>query len=187
MALIEASARTSTTYLTIAEGFLCQRSKEPREGYVTRQTSTGKTVHERRFEAIEGKVNDVSSKQTEWGRKWTIDLQDGAECYLLTMDYDSAYAKYIINALLSEAFDRSQPVMIKPYYFTDKNTGKQKKGATVSQNGQKLEWRYGRDDMPQMVQVVVKGEKVWDDTEQLAFLQDKVDAAFGITTSTNPF
>lgn len=177
MALNEVQPRGTTSYLTIAEGKIVIRSKEPREGFVTRTTKTGKEVHERQFESVGGVVQDITSKQTEWGKKWSIDLVDGHESYNLSLNYDSQYAKPIINSLLNTStYNASEPVDIRPYQFPDKATGKTKTGATVTQGGEKIAWKFGRGEMPDMVQVVVKGAKVWDDTEQLAFLQGEVDA-----------
>jgi hypothetical protein len=176
MALNEVATRSSVSYLTIAEGKLCMRSKEAREGYTTRMTKTGKEVHERYFESLDGIVTDVHAKDTEYGRKWVIELKDGSDTYVLQMNYDSSYAKYILNSLLNTThYSLARPVNIKPYYFEDKSSGKLRKGVTVSQDANKIPWKFGVGELPPMVQIVVKGEKIWDDTDQLARLQAEVD------------
>ena len=177
MALYEVTERPSVSYLTIAEGKLCMRSKEAREGYVTRMTKTGKEVHERQFDSVDGVVTDVYSKDTEFGRKWIIELKDDVGRYILQLSYDSSYAKYILNALLNTShYSLSRSVNVKPYYFEDKASGKLRKGVTVQQDSNKIPWKFGIGELPPMVQITVKGEKIWDDTDQLAFLQREVDA-----------
>ena len=177
MALNEPSQRSSVSYLTISEGKLCMRSKEAREGYTTRMTKTGKEVHERQFDSVDGVVTDVYSKDTEYGRKWIIELKDDVGRYILQLSYDSSYAKYILYALLNTSqYSLLRSINIKPFYFEDKPSGKWRKGVTVQQDKNKIPWKFDIKEIPPMVQMTVKGEKIWDDTDQLAFLQREVDA-----------
>jgi hypothetical protein len=48
----------------------------------------------------------------------------------------------------------------------------------INQNGVAVKHAYTKDapnGMPPMVQVTVKGEQIWDDTDRLVFLQNMVD------------
>lgn len=72
--------------------------------------------------------------------------------------------------------------------------GKNKSSLFVNQDGKALKHAFTRDNpngMPDMEQVLVNGQNVWDDTKRLAFLQNMVDTTImpklvGVVTPVAP-
>ena len=55
--------------------------------------------------------------------------------------------------------------------------GKNKSSLFINQDGQSVKHAYTKDapnGLPQMTQVTVKGEKIWDDTDRIEFLYQMV-------------
>jgi hypothetical protein len=172
-------------YLSINElGSVVQKSKEPAEGYAERVIESGaakgKTVYEKSYDYIDGYLQSVSVKSTDFGGvhiakgQWEFVLTDdeGLSMYL-SLPFSSGYAKNIVNSLCSvESF--GVPLSIKPYKFIPKGETKTKQGVVIRQNGEKIPWKFAIADLPALEKVKVKGQEVTDDSAQLEFYEKAV-------------
>lgn len=179
MGLIETQARIGASYLGIADGAIVQRSKEPREGFEPYTKKDGTTGYMKKSDAVDGYLVKVERVESDFGPKWEFTLFDNEQRFVISLGYSNGYAKGMLNSLCNELFDPSEKVVFRPYSFIQKETGKQKQGVTVIQGATKIPWKYGLDDMPRMEQVTVKGQKVWDDSKQLEFLEQAVNRELG--------
>lgn len=168
------SDREGGKYITILNGKFCIRVTPETPGAVARVNKLGKTVYEIFHDAFTGKLVNIRTKDSEYGKNWEFDFQDGGEVYTLQLSYSNSYATNLLKILPNA--DLSKEMKIQPSQKVE--DGKTKSSLFVSQDGITLKHAYTKDNpngMPDMVQVMVKGNLVWDDTDRLAFLQSMVE------------
>ena len=174
MALAEVSQSVNTTYLTISEGFIVSRAKTHLSGYEPYTRKDGSIGYQRKYASVDGYLTKVELRQTDFGKRWAFTLADAGQNQQLELPYDSVYAKYIILALANDACDYTQAITVKPYYYIPKGKDKHSKGVTLAQNAVKVPWKYERDDLPKWNEITLKGQKTWDNSDELAFLENVV-------------
>jgi hypothetical protein len=184
MGLNQETPTTNAVYVSISEGKLRVRYKEPNASTTTRTTKDGNVVYEWVADSISGIVRSISTADSDFGKQWRIVIEDDQR-YVVTMKYTSSYAKTIILALCNPAFDGALPVKIVPYSFSpDDNPKKTIIGATVYQNGNKLERPYctsmrpdpTKTQLPDLEVMMVNGQTMYDSTKQLAFVESELAA-----------
>lgn len=168
---------SNAIYLSITDGKLSRRFKEPNENTATRTTKEGKLVHEQFFQAWKGLITNIEVKHYEFlgkkKRQWLITLTDEDGDAVLQMDYSSGYSSAFLKTLPN--VDLSQEVVLVPKLT--KEGDKKKATLFVNQNGGALKWYYTKDEpkgLPQMEQIKVKGELQWDDSKMMDFLEEMV-------------
>lgn len=196
MGFVQSSPLQGATYFTISDGKCRIRLKEPQEGCVTRVTKDGNTVHEFVHDQFVGKLQSASVVDTDYGKQWKLVFADAKDTYVLSLKYTSGYAKTLVMALCNPKFDPRMPLVIKPYSFSPKdNPNKTIIGCTVTQFDQKLERPYcsprdpepaGRQLLPDLEVMQVRGETIYDDTKQLEFIKAEFEAKViaRLTTTT---
>lgn len=153
------------------------------EGVTKRTNKNGDEVFEIVSDGIRGTIIAVELKQPEQGKEdfgsqvcLTLESEDGDKA-VLQFKFDSAYGRGFMQCLPD--IDKDQPVEFEPYQYFAKEKGKDVSGMSIYQHGVKLAWNYTRDNvngMPALEQVVFKGATQWDNTKQLNFLTDKLNA-----------
>jgi hypothetical protein len=164
--------------------------KEKREGFIERnvETSDGKKVtkYVKEFDHVEGFLSDVYSEDSDYGKRWVVKVTDGDEVYIITFKYSSGYSKSFLNQVENVNLDR--PIRISCSYKEEEKNGKTVKNTAIwmhhkDDNGS-WEWvrfKYSKDNpqgRPELKELVVKGEKVYDDTDQLKFFEGVVNNIF---------
>lgn len=162
-------------YLGIADGKLVQQHREPvKDVTATRTTKTGKTVHEEKFDYIEGVLISLKTKENDYGKQYILGIQDGDDKFFINISYSSRYATSFLKALPN--IDITKPVKLMPWSMADKNDATKKiTGITMWQNAEKVTPFYTKETpngLPEMVQVKLKGKMQWDSTDMDAFLED---------------
>lgn len=160
-------------FITILNGKFCQRVKDGTLGAVTRTNKLGKTVTEKFYDSFTGKLVGIKTQDGTYGRSWIFSFQDGGEVYHLQLSYTNSFAKGILRMLPN--VDLSKEMKVQPQ--VKEVDGKNKSSIFINQAGQSIKHAYTKDapnGLPPMTQVVVKGEKIWDDTDQLDFLYQMV-------------
>ena len=184
MGLNQETPTTNAVYVSISEGKLRVRYKEPNASTTTRTTKDGNVVYEWVADSISGIVRSISTADSDFGKQWRFVIEDDQR-YIVTMKYTSSYAKTIILALCNPAFDGAVPVKIVPYSFSpDDNPKKTIIGATVYQNGNKLERPYctsmrpdpTKTQLPDLEVMMINGQTMYDSTKQLAFVEAELAA-----------
>lgn len=185
MGFMQSTPLQGATYFTISDGKCRIRLKEPQEGCITRVTKDGNTVHEFVHDSFVAKLVSGSVIDTDYGKQWKLVFADAKDTYVLSLKYTSNYAKTLVMALCNPKFDPRMPVTLKPYSFEPKDRpGKTVIGTTVLQFDQKLERPYcsprdpepaGRQILPDLEVMQVRGETIYDDTKQLEFIKAEFD------------
>ena len=167
---LETTNPSSRVYLSISDGKIAQRYNEEVEGSVKCTNKDGtKTWWERRYPAVSGIVTNVYKRETDWGQRLVIDIQDG-EVFSLEMNWSSRYSSGFFLSMPN--IDFKQPVTFSPWMKVV--GGSKKTNLYISQNNENVKWFWDKEnpgDLPQMVQVTVKGQTVWDDTERQAYFE----------------
>lgn len=169
---------TFAQYLSIGDGKITKRVKEPTEKSSQRILKNGNTINEEIYDAISGLIVDIQTQDhQQYGRFWNVTLQDGGESFILQMNYSSGYASAFLKILPN--VDLSAPVRIIP---TMKMEGSKKRvGLFITQNGQPLKHFYTKENpngLPPMEKIKVKKNgkmtEQWDDNNMMEFLEKMV-------------
>jgi hypothetical protein len=128
-------------------------------------------------DSLEGRIIGIDFRDNVYDGKTTRQIHlifdDGDDQYQLAIAVGSGYGKQLILKLATA--DLLQPVEITPTFAED--GPRKNSGMFVSQFGQHLKQLWTRDNpgpLPPLKEVVVKGQTVWDDTEQCEFLEEYV-------------
>jgi len=166
--------REEGNYITILGGKFCQRVSEGTEGAVKRVNKIGNTVYEKFYPDFVGKLIDIKVKEGSYGKSWNFHFVDNADTYILQLSYSNSFATAFLKMLPN--IDLSKEMKVSP--SVKEVDGKNKSSLFVNQEGQAIKHAYTMAEpngMPDMEQIEIKGEKVWDDTKRLVFLQKVVD------------
>lgn len=166
--------REGGKYVTILGGKFCVRVQAGTPGAKERVNKMGKTVHEIFHDSFTGKLVNIRTRDSAYGKNWEFDFRDSADVYTLQLSYSNSYATNLLKIL--PMADLSKEMKLQP---SEKIEGDKKKSSLfVSQDGVTLKHAYTKDKpngLPPMEQVTVKGQLVWDDTKRLAFLHEMVE------------
>lgn len=173
-------------YFSVFQGKISMSVKASQakdEGVITRTNKDGVEVYERHFDAIAGIITKIELKlppqdKPTFGKQWVITFNKGGLVAKLNMKYDSGYALGFLKRLPNIDFNKE--VKLRPSFFIPE--GKTKEGAFMSvyNGGNKVEPYFTKDNpngLPQLEEVVFKGEKQWDNSKQMAYFETVVEAA----------
>lgn len=166
--------RTGGNYITILNGKLCQRVPEGTEGAITRVNKIGNTVHEKFYDSFTGKLESIEVKDGTYGKTWNFGFRDKEDLYTLQLSYSNSFATAFLKQL--PHVDLTKEMRVSP--STKEVDGKNRSSLFINQDGKALKHAFTRDNpngMPDMEQVTVKGELVWDDTKRMEFLENMVN------------
>lgn len=158
-------------FITIYDGKFSQRVEKGEEGAVERVNKLGKVVYERYHDSLTGKLISLRVKDGEYGKQWVFGFQDAKDVYLLQLPYSNSYSKNILKMLPNA--DLTKEMRITPQ--VKMIDGKNKTSIFINQDKVALKHAYTKDNqngLPPMVQITVKGSQVWDDTDQMVFLEN---------------
>lgn len=165
--------REEGNYIGILGGKFCRRVPEGTEGAVARVNKLGKTVHEKYYESFTGKLVGIKTADGNYGKTWNFSFQDKGEIYILQLNYSNSFATAFLKMLPN--IDLTKEMKVSP--SVKEIDGKNKSSLFVNQDGVPVKHAYTMAEpngMPDMEQVTVKGENIWDDTKRLAFLHNMV-------------
>ena len=168
----------SSKNLSIVQGTFRLQVPEGTTGAVKRIKKTGDEVSELSFSSLIGYIKNISFEDTEkYGKRIHIVIEADKD-YKLSLGYADGLACNIYKILPN--VDPSSPVRIN--LSTEiKPDGKNKVSLFINQYDKACKWHYTRDNpngMPSMKEIKVKGQDVWDNTDQVEFL---------IANAVNPF
>ena len=165
--------REEGNYITILGGKFCQRVQDGTEGAKTRVNKIGNTVHEKFYENFTGKLIDIKTKDGEYGKTWNFHFKDKEDIYILQLNYSNSFSTAFLKMLPN--IDLTKEMKVSP--MIKEVDGKKKSSLFVNQDDTTIKHAYTMAEpngMPDMEQITVKGEKVWDDTKRMEFLEAMV-------------
>lgn len=165
----------SALFLSIGDGKITKRVKQPTEKSQTRTTKQGNVIHEEIYDAVVGSLVDIKvHEHKDWGKFWNIYLQDGNDTFCLQMNYSGGYASAFLKTLPN--IDLTQRVRLIPSMRMENN--KKKVTLFVTQNGVPIKHYYTKDNqngLPPMEKKKIKGKETWDDSDMMEFLENMVN------------
>jgi hypothetical protein len=179
------------TYLNISNGKVAVRCEESTDDAIKCSNKDG-TKHwfEKRYPSVSGRLTGVTKRKTEWGTDLCLDIEDGGEIFQLQMGWNSSYAKGFLKCMPN--IDVAKKITFSPWMkeITEGGKTKKKTALYLKQEGQEnISWYWAKDAMngcPEMVQIKVKGELTWDDTEQMEYLEAHLNDTFLPRLKTSP-
>jgi len=170
--------RAEGKYISIYKGRFAQRVQPNTEGAVARVLEkgpkAGQTVYEKYYDSFVGKLVGIkTTENANYGKQWDFAFQDNGEVYHLNLPYSNSFAKNMLKMLPN--VDLTKEFKVSPQ--TKEVDGVNKSSLFINQDGNSIKHAFTKDQpngLPQMVQIMVKGKLEWDDTAQLAFLEDMV-------------
>jgi hypothetical protein len=140
---------------------------------VKRTNKLGKVVSEKYYDSFTAKLVDIKVTDGAYGKSWNFLFKDKADIYTLQLSYSNSYATAFLKMLPN--IDLTKEMKISP--SQKEVDGKTKSSLFINQGGATLKHAYTRENpngLPDMEQVIVKGQKQWDDTKRLEFLFNMV-------------
>lgn len=166
--------KASGTYLTIMGGKFCKRVPEGTPGAIERTNKLGKVVHEVFYDQFTGTLVGVNIQEdTGYGKSWSFTFNDGDSMYFIQMPYSSSNATAFLKMLKN--IDVTKPFTMNP--SQKEVDGKKQTSLFIKQDGENIKHAYTKENpngMPDMEQITVKGQEVWDDSKRIAFLEAMV-------------
>lgn len=166
--------RSEGKYFTILGGKFSQRVQESTEGAVQRTNKLGKVVFEKYHDSFTAKLIDIKITDGAYGKSWEFHFRDNGEIFKLQLGYSNSFATALLKMLPN--IDLTKPMKLSP--SVKEVDGKNKSSLFVNQDGVAIKHAFTKDNpngLPQMVQVKVKGNLVWDDTDRLVFFKEMVE------------
>jgi hypothetical protein len=180
MALGTKQSEGKKVYLSVVGGKLTQRCEESTPGAVKRVNKMGKEVYELHHNFVSGMMTGIALRESaEFGDSYEVFLEEVGEVYVINIPISGRVSNGILSRLPN--IDLTSPVEIRTFMITDKESGKEKSFSSVYQNGLKIEPAFTREKpngLPPLEQKKVKGQLVWDDSEQIEFYKELVKKTF---------
>lgn len=167
------NTREEGNFITILGGKFCQRVPEGTVGAVTRVNKMNKTVHEKFYDNFTGKLVGIKTQDGAYGKSWIFSFKDKEEVYHLQLSYSNSFATALLKMLPN--CDLTKEMKVSP--SVKEVEGKSKSSLFINQDGVAIKHAYtmaSPNGMPDMEQVTVKGQQVWDDTKRIEFLYNMV-------------
>lgn len=166
--------RERGTYITILNGKFCQRVDPSTPGAIARVNKLGNTVHEKFYDSFTAKLVGIKTQDSQaYGTNWVFSFKDKGDVYQLQLSFSNSFATAFLKMLPN--IDLEKEMKLQP--VTKEVDGKTKSSLFVTQNGVNVKHAYTRENpngLPDMKQITLKGQLIWDDTDRLEFLHNMV-------------
>ena len=165
---------STAIYLTISDGKICRRVQSPTTSSIQRTTKDGRVVNEEHYNGWMGKITNITTRESDYGKEWNVTINDGSVTVILSFKYSSGYAASFLKALPNVNLNESVTFTPKAIEVD----GKKRTTLFLNQNGNAVKWAYTKDNpngCPGLKQIKVKGVNTWDDSEMMEFLESMVN------------
>jgi hypothetical protein len=169
--------QSSSIYLQISNGKLVRSFSSPTQKSISRINKVGKEVNEEFYDSLTGYIKGISTKETEYGKFWVINVNDGENDYTLSTNYSGGYAVSFLKAIPNA--DLSRVMTITPKIMVDGD--KRNSVMFINQDGKGLKHYWTKDNpgnLPNLEKIKIKGKDTWDDTKRLEYLENFVKDLF---------
>lgn len=167
------NSQSSGIFLQITNGKLVRQFKEATEKSVKRTNKLGREVYEEFYDSLGGKITDIKTKESEYGKFWVVTVNSSGTNYYLEMKYSSGYATSFLKALPNVDFKEN--VILTPKLNVDGD--KKQSVLFINQYNKGLKHYWTKDDkkeLPDLKKIKVKGVDTWDDTDRMEYLEQYV-------------
>ena len=163
----------SAIYLSVSDGKIVRRFKEPTAQSKARINKMGNTVHEESYDYVEGMITGITVRDSDYGKFWCVNIQDGADSYILQFQYSGGNANSFLKSIPNA--DLRKPIRIRPAVEIDGD--KKRSKLFLVQDDKALRWFWTKDNpgqMPNLKKIKIKGVEQWDDSDMMEYLESYV-------------
>lgn len=165
-------------WATISNGYIVTKTDEDDAKGKSRVNKLGKTVYERYWASIFGKITTIAVEDNKFGETdIRVGLEDEENKSVLTFKLDSSYGRSFLSQIFNA--DLSRKIEFKPWTKTaEDGTKKTRLYLSYGVRNSSIEWKLP-EGTPEVKFVEIKGKKVVDNISQLQqieFLTDKLNA-----------
>lgn len=163
----------SAIYLSVSDGKIVRRFKEPTAQSKARTNKMGNTVHEESYDYVEGMITGITVRDSDYGKFWCVNIQDGADSYILQFQYSGGNANSFLKSIPNA--DLRKPIRIRPAVEIDGD--KKRSKLFLVQDDKALRWFWTKDnpgEMPSLKKIKIKGVEQWDDSDMMEYLESYV-------------
>lgn len=170
---LDTGGSSNRKYLSISDGRIAIKADASEPGVVKKMSKDGtREWFEKQYPSVTGFIVSVFKRTSDqgYGDQLCIVLQDGSDQFQVQMPWSSRYSSGFF--LTMPNIDLSKPVTLSPW--AKEIDGKKKTMLYVRQGQENVEWAWTREDpkgMPELKQIKVKGQLVWDDSERQEFFE----------------
>lgn len=160
----------SAIYLSVSDGKIVRRFKEPTAQSKARTNKMGNTVHEETYDYVEGMITNISVRDSDYGKFWCVNIQDGSDAYILQFQYSGGNANSFLKSIPNA--DLRKPIRIRPAVEIDGD--KKRSKLFLVQDDKALRWFWTKENpggMPNLKKIKIKGVEQWDDSDMMEFLE----------------
>ena len=160
----------SAIYLSVSDGKIVRRFKEPTSQSKARTNKMGNTVHEESYDYVEGMITGITVRDSDYGKFWCVNIQDGSDNYVLQFQYSGGNANSFLKSIPNA--DLRKPIRIRPAVEIDGD--KKRSKLFLVQDDKALRWFWTKDNpggMPNLKKIKIKGVEQWDDSDMMEFLE----------------
>lgn len=160
----------SAIYLSVSDGKIVRRFKEPTAQSKARTNKMGNTVHEESYDYVEGMITGITVRDSDYGKFWCVNIQDGADSYILQFQYSGGNANSFLKSIPNA--DLRKPIRIRPAVEIDGD--KKRSKLFLVQDDKALRWFWTKDNpgqMPNLKKIKIKGVEQWDDSDMMEYLE----------------
>lgn len=160
----------SAIYLSVSDGKIVRRFKEPTAQSKPRTNKLGNTVHEETYDYVEGMITGITVRDSDYGKFWCVNIQDGSDAYILQFQYSGGNANSFLKSIPNA--DLRKPIRIRPAVEIDGD--KKRSKLFLVQDDKALRWFWTKDnpgEMPNLKKVKIKGVEQWDDSDMMEYLE----------------
>lgn len=160
----------SAIYLSVSDGKIVRRFKEPTAQSKPRTNKMGNTVHEETYDYVEGMITGITVRDSDYGKFWCVNIQDGADAYILQFQYSGGNANSFLKSIPNA--DLRKPIRIRPAVEIDGD--KKRSKLFLVQDDKALRWFWTKENpgqMPNLKKIKIKGVEQWDDSDMMEFLE----------------
>jgi len=160
-------------YLSVSDGKIVRRFKEPTAQSKARTNKMGNTVHEESYDYVEGMITGITVRDSDYGKFWCVNIQDGADAYILQFQYSGGNANSFLKSIPNA--DLRKPIRIRPAVEIDGD--KKRSKLFLVQDDKALRWFWTKENpgqMPNLKKIKIKGVEQWDDSDMMEYLESYV-------------
>lgn len=185
---LETGGGQNKTFLSVSDGKIAMRATETTAGAVKKSKKDGTPYWEVYYPAISGYLRGASKRETDWGARLVLDIEDEGTNYALEMPWSSRYSTGFFQCIPN--IDVNQKIRFTPYMKMVKSDN----GADVKKTmlylsypsvksgdgkASNIDWAYTKENpngCPPMIQVKVKGQMQWDDSDRQEFFESVMNS-----------
>lgn len=162
-------SREKSTFVTIVGGKFAIKANEGDEGAKVRAKKDGSEVWEKYYESFTGKLTKAETHTSSFNgseiKSWWFHFEDDIK-YILSLNYSDSTSKALLTRLPN--INQQIPITVKVYEIE----GRKQLGVYCgSDKVAKAFTKESPNGMPPMEKKRLKGKDVWDDYEQMEFLE----------------